>query len=202
MASYPYPYLPIWEGCFSSDETRGHKRLNRVKRLPELGSSNTSPCGGGASSDNNNSNSSSMISSSCTSSLNSLPRLRFGDHIWTYTQRYLAVEAAEEAAATMTGADRENNDHKRMKRAMSIPIPKPLSSTTSPYIGGGTSNSSLDCRISSGNSLNGRPRPSFRDHIRTYAQRYLAAAEAVEEAEAMKNTEESAKESCFPPSKL
>ncbi|PON45612.1 hypothetical protein PanWU01x14_257230 [Parasponia andersonii] len=197
MASYPYPCLPIWEGCVSSDETRGHKRLNRVERLPESGSSNTSPCGGGASSCNN-----SNSSSSSTSSLNSLPRLRFRDHIWTYTHRYLAVEAVEEAAATMTGADRENNDHKRMKRAISIPIPKPLSSTTSPYIGGGTSNSSLDCRISSGNSLNGRPRPSFRDHIRTYTQRYLAAAEAAEETEAMKNTEESAKESCFPPSKL
>ncbi|KAI3499529.1 hypothetical protein L1887_35330 [Cichorium endivia] len=32
-----------------------------------------------------------------SSSTNSLPKLRFRDHIWTYTQRYLAAEAIEDA---------------------------------------------------------------------------------------------------------
>ncbi|KAJ7956091.1 DELLA protein [Quillaja saponaria] len=48
------------------------------------------------------------ISISCGSSrnsVNSLPRLHFRDHIWTYTQRYFAAEAVEEAAAAMSKAE-------------------------------------------------------------------------------------------------
>ncbi|XVE92246.1 hypothetical protein REPUB_Repub01dG0080200 [Reevesia pubescens] len=39
------------------------------------------------------------------SHLNSLPRLQFRDHVWAYTQRYLAIEAMEEAAAAMLGGE-------------------------------------------------------------------------------------------------
>lgn len=51
---------------------------------------------------------SSGSSSSLCNSLNSLPRLQFRDHVWAYTQRYLAIEAMEEAAlAMMAGKDTE-----------------------------------------------------------------------------------------------
>ncbi|KAI8017577.1 DELLA protein SLN1 [Camellia lanceoleosa] len=48
---------------------------------------------------------SNMSRNSSTSSLNSLPRLQFRDHIWTYTQRHLAAEAVEEAAAAIIGSE-------------------------------------------------------------------------------------------------
>lgn len=83
-----------------SDETGDYKRMKK----------STSSVNG----DDNNSNSletnnSSNSGSICrTSSVNSLPRLHFRDHIWTYTQRYLAAEAVEEAAAAITGGSLED----------------------------------------------------------------------------------------------
>ncbi|KAF2292828.1 hypothetical protein GH714_029218 [Hevea brasiliensis] len=41
-----------------------------------------------------------------TNSLNSVPRLHFRDYIWAYTERYLAIEAMEEAAAAMMVGER------------------------------------------------------------------------------------------------
>ncbi|OMO81489.1 Transcription factor GRAS [Corchorus olitorius] len=39
----------------------------------------------------------------------SLPKLQFRDHIWAYTQRYLAIEAMEEAAVNaLAGTEQEN----------------------------------------------------------------------------------------------
>ncbi|KAF5746504.1 hypothetical protein HS088_TW06G00675 [Tripterygium wilfordii] len=71
---YSLPFLPALEKTnfndFSSnfDETRSHKRLRRTPSLDE--SSN---------------------------GLNTtLPRLQFRDHVWAYTQRYLAIEAMEQ----------------------------------------------------------------------------------------------------------
>ncbi|XVF02653.1 hypothetical protein REPUB_Repub04eG0192900 [Reevesia pubescens] len=46
--------------------------------------------------------------SSTTNSVISLPRPQFRDHVWAYTQRYLAIEAMEEAAVAMLGDDQEN----------------------------------------------------------------------------------------------
>ena len=43
--------------------------------------------------------------STCTKTLSSLPGLQFRDHIWSYNQRYLAIEAMEEAAAVMMGGE-------------------------------------------------------------------------------------------------
>lgn len=115
MAWYPYPYMPIFEGNAPpmippfSDEIRDHKRLKRTMSIAESMSSNSSLYSGGGS--NNSSNNSSNISrSNSVSSLNSLPRLQFRDHIWTYTQRYLAAEAVEEAAAAMNNEESRTED--------------------------------------------------------------------------------------------
>ncbi|XP_023772866.1 GRAS family protein RAD1 [Lactuca sativa] len=45
-----------------------------------------------------------------SNSTNSLPKLRFRDHIWTYTQRYLAAEAIEDAILE-NGLKVENKGH-------------------------------------------------------------------------------------------
>ncbi|KAG9141668.1 hypothetical protein Leryth_019298 [Lithospermum erythrorhizon] len=70
----------------SDDDSNG--RCKRLKRTMSL-----DKCIGG--------NAVSNGSISRTSSLCSLPRLQFRDHIWTYTQRYLAAEVVEEAAASL-----------------------------------------------------------------------------------------------------
>lgn len=115
MAWYPYPYMPILEGnappmiTTFSDEIRDHKRLKLAMGIAESISSNSGLYSGGSSSNSSlhsggssDSSSKSNISrSNSISSSNSLPRLHFRDHIWTYTQRYLAAEAVEEAAAAM-----------------------------------------------------------------------------------------------------
>lgn len=70
----------------TSDETRNHKRIKKTSMIDESSGSSSSLC----------------------NSLNSLPRLQFRDHVWVYTQRYLAIEAMEEAAlAMMAGKDTE-----------------------------------------------------------------------------------------------
>lgn len=62
---------------FDLDETRSHKRIKQE------------PC-----------------SRTRANSLNSVPKLHFRDYIWAYTERYLAIEAMEEAAAAMTVGER------------------------------------------------------------------------------------------------
>ncbi|XP_076941245.1 GRAS family protein RAD1-like [Bidens hawaiensis] len=44
-----------------------------------------------------------------TSSTNSLPKLRFRDHVWTYTQRYLQAEAIEDAMSETGPVKNEGN---------------------------------------------------------------------------------------------
>ncbi|KAF8378157.1 hypothetical protein HHK36_029494 [Tetracentron sinense] len=95
MDCYPSHYLPLldnsaftWFLTFS-DETRDHKRLKRMlsiedKSVEECIGSNDSLFGGSL-------------------STNSLSRIHFRDHIWTYSQRYLEAEAMEETAAAMIG---------------------------------------------------------------------------------------------------
>ncbi|XP_010027286.2 GRAS family protein RAD1 [Eucalyptus grandis] len=76
--------------CFL-DETRNCKRL---KVEPSIGESIESK---------------EIVHRGCsgmrTNSSNSLRKLQFRDHIWAYTQRYLAVEAMEEAAAAIMQGD-------------------------------------------------------------------------------------------------
>ncbi|KAM7471492.1 hypothetical protein LguiA_009675 [Lonicera macranthoides] len=104
MACYPFPYLPISENSNSrwlstlSDETGSRKKF---KRMTSIGESLLSF--------GNDYRSLSNISrNSSTNSLNSLPKLQFRDHIWTYTQRYLAAEAVEEAAAAIVESEDQN----------------------------------------------------------------------------------------------
>ncbi|XP_044485768.1 GRAS family protein RAD1-like [Mangifera indica] len=78
-----------------SDETRDHKRGKRTPSFAESVSSNSSLSSGG----------SSISRSSSASSLTSLPGFHFRDHIWAYNQRYLAAEAAEEAAQALMNAE-------------------------------------------------------------------------------------------------
>ena len=115
----PFPYMPLLDNGGStlilhfSGETREHKRMKRVPSFPaESISSNVSPYRGGLinsdSTDDTNSNIS-ISSRSSTSSLSSVARLQFRDHIWTYTQRYLAAEAVEEAAAAIMEAANQDN---------------------------------------------------------------------------------------------
>ncbi|KAL4638218.1 hypothetical protein ACB092_03G132500 [Castanea dentata] len=96
ISSYHFPSLsklaknhspsPILLG-----ETRNYKRLKQVPSGDEsIGSEGNFHSGEGRTS---------------TNSLSSLPRLQFRDHIWSYNQRYLAIEAMEEAAAVMMGGE-------------------------------------------------------------------------------------------------
>ncbi|CAN1239653.1 GRAS family protein RAD1 [Linum grandiflorum] len=92
MAFYPYPYLPILldnddaDADADADDSRRHKRIKRNNSVP-------------ASIGRDESGESMMIRRSFSTS--SLPRLHFRDHIWTYTQRFRAAEAIEEAAKSM-----------------------------------------------------------------------------------------------------
>uniref|UniRef100_A0A7N0RIQ6 DELLA protein RGL1 n=1 Tax=Kalanchoe fedtschenkoi TaxID=63787 RepID=A0A7N0RIQ6_KALFE len=136
LACYPYPFLPIPENSvatsFSTTNNgnaaagatflmpeepgtgRDSKRLKRSFSVSEsLGSSDTNGC----SSSYYGSASVEMSSRSLvrSSSVTSLPRLHFRDHIWTYTQRYLAAEAVEEAVSSfeaengISGEDHQGN---------------------------------------------------------------------------------------------
>ncbi|KAL0429579.1 UNVERIFIED_CONTAM: GRAS family protein RAM1 [Sesamum radiatum] len=94
--------LPVFEDAAGAiwfpslyDESGDFKRLKRTVSLSEV-----TDCNSGSISSNG-----SISRTSSTSSLSSVPRLQFRDHIWTYTQRYLAAEAVEEAAAAIVGAE-------------------------------------------------------------------------------------------------
>ncbi|KAH7570426.1 hypothetical protein ACOSP7_018556 [Xanthoceras sorbifolium] len=73
------------------DETRSCKKFKKTPSADESVDVNGSLYGDG--------------SNGSTNSLSSLPRPQFRDHIWTYTQRYLAIEAMEEAALAMMGGE-------------------------------------------------------------------------------------------------
>ncbi|KAF5732194.1 hypothetical protein HS088_TW18G00885 [Tripterygium wilfordii] len=114
MASCRYPFTSLLDKHitsnmiipFSDRESRDHKRLKRTPSIPDHIESNWSTYSGGS---NNNSN-------SCDGSRISLRKLQFRDHIWTYTQRYLAAEveveaeAEEEAAAAAISANSAEED--------------------------------------------------------------------------------------------
>eukprot|EP00257_Ricinus_communis_P003156 XP_002515010.2 DELLA protein RGL1 [Ricinus communis] len=87
---YSIPHIPVSKNsrptCFDLDETRSHKRV-KPGGVESIGNG----IGCYAVSSNGGS-----INANC---LNSLPRLHFRDYIRAYTERYLAIEAMEEAAA-------------------------------------------------------------------------------------------------------
>ncbi|KAK7291571.1 hypothetical protein RIF29_06818 [Crotalaria pallida] len=99
LGTYHCSHVPILESSgssnwilpFSDETTRDTKRLKKTVSIPV--------CLGSFSSNG---------SSNCCSNLsnmNSMPRLHFRDHIWTYTQRYLAAEAVEEAAEDIINSE-------------------------------------------------------------------------------------------------
>ncbi|KAL4584820.1 hypothetical protein LXL04_009430 [Taraxacum kok-saghyz] len=76
---YPQCYTSPWQLLTFSNKPNSPKKIKRTVSMPETGTVvNVSPI------------------PRCNST-NSLPKLRFRDHIWTYTQRYLAAEAIEDA---------------------------------------------------------------------------------------------------------
>ncbi|KAJ7945752.1 GRAS family transcription factor [Quillaja saponaria] len=96
------PFLPILESAWIlsfSDEIREKKRIKRTGISDSIGN-----ISGSYSTGDSSIGYGSISNSSSTSSVNSLPKLHFRDHIWTYTQRYHAAEAVEEAAAAMISA--------------------------------------------------------------------------------------------------
>ncbi|CAK9143474.1 unnamed protein product [Ilex paraguariensis] len=118
LASYPYPYLPIlentddatWFPTLSKHETGNHKRLKRTTSIAESIGSNIGFNYSGGSSITIDSIDGSIARNSSTTSLNNRPKLHFRDHIWNYTQRYLAAEAMEEAAAAIIGSSEERTE--------------------------------------------------------------------------------------------
>ncbi|KAG9446408.1 hypothetical protein H6P81_012536 [Aristolochia fimbriata] len=101
MARYPHPFLPTWESYspawWSPSSSLGGpsptKRLRQTPSMEEysIGSYQSSFYTSGGSSH------SSSGSGGTSKRFNCLPRLQFRDHIWTYSQRFLAAEAVEEA---------------------------------------------------------------------------------------------------------
>ncbi|KAF5730928.1 hypothetical protein HS088_TW19G00530 [Tripterygium wilfordii] len=106
MAFYRYPLMSMLDSNLvlplDDHETRDHKRLKRTPSIPDDIGNNC----------NSDSRDGEISRSGSTGSLISLRRLQFRDHIWTYTQRYLAAEAAEEeaAAAAAIGANSAEED--------------------------------------------------------------------------------------------
>ncbi|KAJ8752028.1 hypothetical protein K2173_001054 [Erythroxylum novogranatense] len=107
MASYPYPYFPMLDNTSSTlilqfpEETRDPKRMRRTVSVADSVESNSSSSFYSGGSSSNSTDSSGMMSrNNSFSSLNSLQRLHFRDHLWTYTQKYLAAEGIEEEAAS------------------------------------------------------------------------------------------------------
>ncbi|XP_022776120.1 DELLA protein RGA2-like [Durio zibethinus] len=119
MAFSSYPFKPLmgnnaagWS-LHLSEETRDTKRFRRTVSIPESIGSNCNLSSGGNSDD-------SLSRSSSTSSLNSLSRLQFRDHILTYNQRYLAAEAVEEAAAAMINSEESGAEEEETADGMRL----------------------------------------------------------------------------------
>ncbi|KDP30967.1 hypothetical protein JCGZ_11343 [Jatropha curcas] len=112
MAYFPYPYLPTLENnaCISSDESREHKRIKRTLSFAESTGSNSGFYSVGGTGDID----SSISRSNSTNSLNSFRMHHLRDHIKSYTQRFLAAEAIEEAEEGENEEDGNNADGVRL----------------------------------------------------------------------------------------
>ncbi|CAI9283783.1 unnamed protein product [Lactuca saligna] len=89
---YSQRYLSIldnpnstWQEPGLTDVSFAHNKMKRSKSLPESSFNDTCSLNAG------------NMTIYRSKSMNSLPKLRFRDHIWTYTQRYLEAEAIEDA---------------------------------------------------------------------------------------------------------
>ncbi|KAI3952154.1 hypothetical protein MKW98_005849 [Papaver atlanticum] len=106
MASYPISaYYLSNSNCLFSSSASGspkmsHKRLKKTPNREESIGSNSIT----------NASNGSINHGDGSSSLISLPRLQFRDHISTYKERFFAAEAMEEAATAMIRTDVEYRD--------------------------------------------------------------------------------------------
>ncbi|CAI0425759.1 unnamed protein product [Linum tenue] len=95
-----FPYYPAFQEKrgpdYTLDEPRTQKRL---KQQADDGGSPTETNSGGFYEANSSSNS--------NSSFNSLPKLQFRDYVWAYAERFLAIEAMEEADAVTLAVEEE-----------------------------------------------------------------------------------------------
>ncbi|KAI9170298.1 hypothetical protein LWI28_025658 [Acer negundo] len=112
VAFYPFSnrYTSDNDPCPWSvfEEARSYKKHKKTPSADESVGSNGSLYGGGG-------------SNRSTNSLSSLPRLQFRDHIWAYTQRYIAIEAMEEATlAMMGGGDVNESKEQRNGEGMKL----------------------------------------------------------------------------------
>ncbi|XP_054820794.1 GRAS family protein RAD1-like [Prosopis cineraria] len=107
MGCHAYPRIPASENTASTwilprsddDETkRDIKMIKRTIGMSDVFGNFTSHSSSGSSSYHYG-----WVTHS--SSMNFLPRLHFRDHVWTYTQRYLAAEAVEEAVKEMIDSE-------------------------------------------------------------------------------------------------
>ncbi|CAA2990993.1 DELLA RGL1-like, partial [Olea europaea subsp. europaea] len=104
-----YSILPILENDTAnwfpnlSDESGDFKRLKRTTSVGEF--------------IENNASSGSITRAKSTSSLS---KLQFRDHIWTYSQRYLAAEAVEEAAAAIIRSEEGEKEEKSNEDGMKL----------------------------------------------------------------------------------
>ncbi|XP_022871607.1 DELLA protein RGL1-like [Olea europaea var. sylvestris] len=104
-----YSILPILENDTAnwfpnlSDESGDFKRLKRTTSVGEF--------------IENNASSGSITRAKSTSSLS---KLQFRDHIWTYSQRYLAAEAVEEAAAAIIRSEDGEKEEKSNEDGMKL----------------------------------------------------------------------------------
>ncbi|XP_068651850.1 GRAS family protein RAD1-like [Aristolochia californica] len=110
MARYPHPFLPTWESYAPagwSSSLGGHSSTKRLRRIQSVEESIGS-CEGSFYTRGSNHRSSCVGGSS--KQFNCLPRLQFRDHIWTYSQRFLAAEAVEEAVRSTWGVEGEASE--------------------------------------------------------------------------------------------
>ncbi|CAL1413446.1 unnamed protein product [Linum trigynum] len=96
LCQFPcYPAFPEKRGPdYSLDQPRTQKKL---KQQTDDSGSPTDTSSGGFYEANSSSN----------SSFNSLPKLQFRDYVWAYAERFLAIEAMEEAAAMTLAVEEE-----------------------------------------------------------------------------------------------
>ncbi|KAL3512598.1 hypothetical protein ACH5RR_025315 [Cinchona calisaya] len=92
-----------WIPSLSDNETGDYKRLKKSVSIGDFLDNSISSTRSSLSR-YSSSDSGGIYRTSSTNSINSLSRLHFRDHIWTYTQRYRAAEALEEA---ISGSDQD-----------------------------------------------------------------------------------------------
>ncbi|KAI3504556.1 hypothetical protein L1887_26122 [Cichorium endivia] len=86
-----------WQIPGLSNASFGHSKMKRSKSLPESKFNHVNSLDGG------------NMAIYRSNSVNSLPKLRFRDHIWTYTQRYKEAEAIEDSISEYGNIEDDKN---------------------------------------------------------------------------------------------